>query len=349
MIELIPANEMKNYLQEINHEFNDWEKATMIFHAFNATFSEKMQSFKELFDLTMDKVLKKQLAERMHYENEIMRLFQINDDSRYVYVVVEYEDYEEDICGYFDQYNVALQYAISNEHSIKEQPFMKQERCFGIKKQEIIEEQIPMAKSWGRWKMNLCPEAEDLNKELIKYSGEAVATTHFNNKGEIIDILSYEMSEEEEQKIDTFHKDRFEYQFVNIPFYHKLGMLVKDIRDEMIYIVRTAEQGWEQLINRIEAGLLEVQYFDMAITVYCLTEEGILSHEHINPIFLEPAFLKADDDTRSVFEACSDYLVGIGKGETLLNECRAYANKKYLEARNKSQLYRAETVEDILW
>lgn len=74
------------------------------------------------------------------------------------------------------------------------------------------------------------------------------------------------------------------------------------------------KEEWDNYLKHIEAENLYVDFFDMQVTVYELTEQGYWSHEHINPICLEAeslANISADKKMkvfRQAAEALGNYL-----------------------------------------
>lgn len=100
------------------------------------------------------------------------------------------------------------------------------ERIF-IKRQLIVRnEEDKRVQNPFRTNPNLVlkPEAE-----FCDYTGDAVSCVDLDKNGNIYDLRSYELRKEEEQTVDDFRKDRFEFQFIKIPFDMEKGSCVKNI------------------------------------------------------------------------------------------------------------------------
>ena len=80
MDDLIPSKQISNYLKEKNVEFTDFEKATLIFNNKFLSKDTKHQKLKEIAQKTENQELKKQIQERLQFEEEFYRLFLTNDN-----------------------------------------------------------------------------------------------------------------------------------------------------------------------------------------------------------------------------------------------------------------------------
>lgn len=87
MIKLIPSNQVQEYLDSIHFTFSDFEKATLIWNNNLASKEEKKTALKEIMDLTKDEVLKKQIYERLDYEQKVYVDFMDDADDEYVYSI----------------------------------------------------------------------------------------------------------------------------------------------------------------------------------------------------------------------------------------------------------------------
>lgn len=66
------------------------------------------------------------------------------------------------------------------------------------------------------------------------------------------------------------------------------------------------EADWNRYLNRIEEKNWYVDFSDIQMICYKLTESGIWSHEHINPLYLEVEFpTYIEDDPKTGFEICN--------------------------------------------
>ena len=85
MIKLVPSKQVQEYLDEIHFTFTDFEKATLIWNNHLTTKEEKLIALKEMMNSTKDEMLKKQIYERLDYEQKVYADFMDNADDKYVY------------------------------------------------------------------------------------------------------------------------------------------------------------------------------------------------------------------------------------------------------------------------
>ena len=65
--DLIPSKYIQEIMSRSNFELTDFNMATIIWNS-EKNYYEKLQSLKEIADNTEDKMLKKQIRERIDYE-----------------------------------------------------------------------------------------------------------------------------------------------------------------------------------------------------------------------------------------------------------------------------------------
>lgn len=355
MFELVPSKDMRDYFKSVHFEFSDFEKATLIWNAPKKTRNERLEALKELADTTLDDVLKKQIIERLEYEEKAYNQFIDNSSSEYVYVI---EDGTMCSCGFFAYYDVAYNFAC---RTAKED-----ELSYDICKQLILKEDNVVVPNVWKVSSYLGVYLDDFSE----YCGDPIARMRINETGEIIDLGSNELLKEKEC-VDYCHKDRFEFHFVKFPYGFPVGIYVKNIFTGEYGVVDTDYEIWENFLNRIESAGLYVDYIDSAVTVYFLGEDGVWRHDHINPLFLEiefPPQIEGDevrDTLRHATEAFVEYL-GYSKYEhryssehyeslkqsaadQALKFAREYAQACRNQDKFKIRVERAKKLEDIMW
>ena len=87
MIKLFPSKQVQEYLDEIHFTFTDFEKATLIWNNHLTTKEEKLIALKEMMNSTKDEMLKKQIYERLDYEQKVYVDFMDDADDEYVYSI----------------------------------------------------------------------------------------------------------------------------------------------------------------------------------------------------------------------------------------------------------------------
>lgn len=334
MFELIPSKQVRDYMDEIGFEFTDHQKATLIWNAVGYNHYQILDALKELAETTGDLVTKKQIEERISYEETKLERIRNNQDNKHVYVVTNDDGLSY---GYFNRYDTALAYAKKLHESLE------------IEKQRIIEgNKIPRVKR----DIGLNPRYPDTKVDTYyEYCGIGDGGVLFNEAGEIIGLRTNEMSDEEESLVNEFDSNRFEFPFINIPFPPNFmkGIPVKHISSGRYGIIQEGSEIWDEFINRIRKGLY-VDYYDMSIKVQFLDIDGCWAHDHINPIYLEvgmPDF-KEEPELYRAMDALSEYWSGKENAEheeLVIKYSREYGIKhqKKLDADTATKL------EDIMF
>lgn len=93
MIKLFPSKQVQEYLDEIHFTFTDFEKATLIWNNHLTTKEEKLIALKEMMNSTKDEMLKKQIYERLDYEQKVYVDFMDDADDEYVYSIEDSLDF----------------------------------------------------------------------------------------------------------------------------------------------------------------------------------------------------------------------------------------------------------------
>ena len=344
MFEIVPSQWMKKCFEEIGFAFTDFQKATLIWNAPGRLRQEILDALEELSEETKDETLRRQINERLNYEKRTFKTFIHNQSGKYVYVV---EDLEYENGGFFSDYNRALKYA-------KKYMQIYELKC-RISKQMIVDTDADeIVRNPLRGNPNLGFETE----EYCAYDGTAVASVTLNMSGEIERFSSYELPEEE-KIVDSYQVERFEYHFIKMPCPLQAGTTVKDIRNGSYYVLAGGEADWNRYLNRIEEKNWYVDFSDIQMICYKLTESGIWSHEHINPLYLEvefPTYIEDDPKRQALIyatEALGDYLSHKSNGkefcpDLVLKYARKYAEVCRKKSLSENMLEEAKKPEDIM-
>ena len=261
---------LKNLWISKGFELSEWQKATFIWNSPDKTWNERISCLKKLTESFSDKRLCMQIEERVTYEENMLSRFKKND-GKFVYVVIEGD------CpiGYFAKYDMAEAYAVKN--IIKDK--------IRIEKQRIVSDETELkVKRTDRFNPHLFDEPLE---EYEEYYGAAASCISLNTAREILSIWSNEMSDEETAIIDDFNSERFELQYSKIPFEAKAGTIVKIMSDPNKYeyygILLTDTKEWNKFL---EMSVYK-DFSDITVTVVYLTKQGLWSHQHINPCYLD--------------------------------------------------------------
>lgn len=345
MFELIESNFTRNRYETIGFQLTDFQKATLIWNKPNVTHQERIQSLIELAKSTKDINLKKQIVERIEYEEKAMKQFEVSSYGETVYVVLESN--EDCVCGYFGKYETSLAYAKNYAK--------KEEIQCTIEKHKIInEDNIPLVKTSLRMNPNLCIEVQ---KNLVEYSGAPIASLFLDRKGNISNLWSNELADIENEKVNKFRNDRFEYKFLSLPYVHDVGLPVRYIPTGEYGIIGTTEKEWDYFLNQVNNGMY-VDFSDVAITVFFLTDKGYWTHQHCNPIYLEVEIPKINFEDKKnhalyrALDAMSEYFSG-HKDERqerlVLATTREYADVCKNQTIVEKSVNNAKHIDDILW
>lgn len=347
MFELVPSQLMRDFYNEISFEFTDFQKATLIWNAPEKTRREILDALRELAEITGDENTKKQIFERIDFEERVFTTFINNQSSKYVYVVVDSED--DGSYGFFADYNMAIEYALKYAE--------KYETKCSVRKQLIVTTEADK-RVRNPWKGN--PNMGIEVDEYNEYQGNAVAEVKLNVNGDIECLWSDELTREDEFIVDEYRTDRFEYQFIKVPFDLQVGSPVKDVISGTYGILAQGKEEWDKYLQKIEDRKLYVDYSDVQVMVYRLTENGYWSHEHINPMHLDieiPPYIQDDEKRnalRHAMEAFGDYLSHKDRGIEFCPEyVLKYAKEYAMVCQEKNQwdriVEKANIPEDIMW
>lgn len=346
MFELVPSQFMRQFYKEAGFEFTDFQKATLIWNAPEKTRQERLDALKELADMTADAITEKQILERIQFEERVVAAFINNSSAKYVYVVEDREDGCS--CGFFADYNRAMLYALKYAKEYETECFIQKQLIVKTPADEIVRNPL-------RGNPNMDIEFD----EYSKYSGHAVAEVTFNENGEIRTLWSYELSKAEEAIVDEYRTDRFESAFMKIPFHLQIGTLVQNVVSGKYGILAQGKEEWDKYLQRIEKQNLYVDFSDVQVIVYELTESGCWSHEHVNPMYLDTEVppCTPNDKKQKVFrkaaEALGDYLSHKSRGEQccpdlVLKYAREYAKICHKKEHWEQVLKDAKEPEDIM-
>lgn len=299
MFETVPSEWMRKYLKAQGRELSDKEKAALIWNAPNHTLSEKLEALEELSRGSSDEALKKQIKERVEYENAALEALKENPNGEAFYVVIEYDKGYNHPGGYFADFDGALEFA---KESLKEYGG----RC-NIEKQTIV-------------------SMDHQGKRGSLYT--ECGCVLLNELGEIREFYSSEISSEKLRA----QKGRFEEHFFRIP----RGMeycIVKDVIDNTYGVLENTREDWEKYMDKWANGGLD--FSDIQVIVYELTDNGMWSHKHINPLYLEPCAPEAvdGDEKQAAFLAAANAVVEYFKNQTpqtgkaVLDTAKAYAEE----------------------
>lgn len=331
MFELIPSLCMRDYLETIDFKFTDFQKATLIWNAPGKSWKEKLDALTKLADITEEETVRKQICERLEFEKKKFNVFSDNVSGHFVYLVEDNED--RNSCAFFAGYARALRYSLKYTKEYEAECSIKKLLIVKMAEDENV-------RAHGRENQYMEIETDGYSE----YGGEVISGVHLNKDGEIVRIWSYELPEED--LVSNFREDRFEYSFIKIPFDMRIGTPVIDVVTGNYGILAQGKEEWDNYLKRIEEENLYVDYSDVQVSVYELTEHGYWSHQHINPLYLDiefPPYIPNNEERNSLrraMEALGDYLHFNSIGRKMENNLVIKYEKEYAEyCRRKKQCH----------
>ncbi|MBR3834456.1 MAG: hypothetical protein IKJ73_09055 [Lachnospiraceae bacterium] len=329
MINLVPSKQVSEYLDDIGYKFTDFQRATLIWNAAECSRAEKLSALEDLSLTTEDPLLKQQIKERLRYELMMLADFKENANGEFVYVV---EDKDGIHIGYFEKASMAMSFASD-----------RKENCSILKYLLVKDNKLPPLSEYkDLYHKFINSETEE--QDVGKYLDLAVAGVEIDEKG---NVESLWCDNKMDYAIPELSTERFENQFINIPFPETFtrGIPVKLVTTGEYGIIAQGSEMWDKFIEKFGDGK-ELDYIDMSLTVVFITEDGMWSHEHINPIYLEVEMPKTKDNPELAYalEALSDYWSGSGSEEIVLKYSRQYADSK----KKPRKVDLATTVQDII-
>lgn len=273
------SKDVREYMEQNNLEFTDFEKAALIFHS-GLPVLKRLELLEQLAEKTEDLSLREQIHARLDYERENMEAFRNNTEG-YVYAVEAHKDSDEPyICGYFATSDMACAHGMKQGYEFKIEKYL----IVGFNDREA-------KKAKGYFNPNLMDGA-DMEECVTEhdYCGYSEATVQYDKDGTLEYFWSDEIERSDEENISrAYDLRRFENAFIHIPNPFDRGDIVRLMTEREGHgIVATSQQEWNEFLERVKSGKAKwVDFFDTSIEVNFLQDNGKISHDHINPAFLE--------------------------------------------------------------
>lgn len=297
-LKYIKSKDVRAYIKRTGLQFSDSEVGTLLFHS-GMPYHELHCALKELAERTADQALRRQIEERIAYDERCSEIFRTNDGSFFFAVSVDAGSKEceyDEIIGHFASLELAL-------------AFMKGKNVpFTVKKYQIVGLREPLVKSV----VHVNPRLP--SKNLIKdrpYEEIPVSEFTYGADGSLVQYWTDEISDEEHSKVDDWGASRFENRFFPLPNPFEVGDIVCMVdAPDSLGIVETSREGRAEWMREVRKRNLPLEYYDSFIRVEFLTEQGTFTHGHIPPIDLEGAVLDETDRQKGLLEASSRMLTG---------------------------------------
>lgn len=317
MIDNMISKEQSEYFKKIGFEFSDKQKVALIWHAPAYPWEKKLSLLKEFSENTNDDILKRQILERIDYENKSMAIFKKNPEKKHVYIIRSH---------------------YKNNHTVDEGFFYDFYQAYDAC--------MELINTYLRFEDDIC--SVGITKEEIrlgKYTSlSGGAGLSLNMDGEAKFLISFEC----ESKCDI-EEDRFECEMINFPLApdFQIGIIVQDINTKEIFLFGELYENWSTHTRvTISTGNELSGARERAVLVYSLNKRAYWIREHMNPLYLttEIDWLGVDDEYKKIAELMSIWLKGDKSVDRqLLELMRKHAGKNY-----KNKIYSASSVSDML-
>lgn len=297
-LKYLKSKDVRAHIKGTGLQFSDCEIGTLIFHS-GMPYQELHRALKELAEQTADQELRRQIGERIAYDERCREIFRTNDGSFFFQVCADGDSKEwayGEAVGHFASVELAL-------------AFMEGKNVpFTVKKYQIVGMREPLVKSALRRNPRLFSGKPVQERP---YEGAPVSEFSYDADGSLVRYWSDEISDEERGRVDDWGASRFENRFFPLPNPFELGDIVR-MADEpdSLGIVETSQKDWAEWMLRVQERQLPLDYYDSFIRVEFLTEQGTFRHSHIPPIDLERAALDKTDPRKELLEAGSRMLTG---------------------------------------
>ncbi len=285
----IPSSTFKDKTTKSGHAFSDSEMAAIIWNS-RKSLPEKHEDLCRIAEKTYDEILKKQIEERIEYDQDALKLFR-NNEGGFVYALNIHEDYfdeddkldgtEEYIQGYYGTCETAYRNGC-------------RKGCFfDILKYQIIYEDTEIIRSRNISSPWFEPD-EDKQVEESDAEGNSIGRIEYDRKGQIIGCGSDELPKERLIRMNPLDNRRFENAFVVYPNPFKENDRVKIVESEIICErgvsgwVETSPEEWRQLIIKSCSEDAFEDYSDATLVVrYRDEDRQIWKYAHVAPSCLE--------------------------------------------------------------
>lgn len=259
--EFIPSVDMRNCIRKTGREFTDFEKAALIYHL-KRPWEEKRTALYTIMCQTKDRSLKRQLSERIAYDEKCIALYKENA-AGYVYVLKSVEKRDFSVCGYFADPDTAYKWGL------------EEELPFWIEKHRLV----------GR---------EDTE------SGSFASMFLFDEKGRLWTFDSMESDQEDPGICGGFEEVYVQLPnpFERGDFARILERDAdeRDMDNRDVGIVATSQEQWKRLLPE------NCDWSEECIMVNFTDKHVGFVHSHLEPIFLEKCELPEGEQGEKLLE-----------------------------------------------
>lgn len=285
----IPSKTMREKIVTNNHVFSEREMAAIIWNSRNP-LPEKHEDLRNIAEKTYDEILKKQIQERVEYDQDALELFKSNVGG-FVYAFSIHEDYFDDD-GKFEGVEEYIQGYYGTCETVYRNGYRK-DCVFDILKYQIIYEDTVIIRSRNLSSPWFEPD-EDNQVEESDCEGNSVGRIEYDKNGRIIACDTGELPKERLIRVNPLNNKRFENAFVVYPNPFKENDHVKIVESEILCKrgvdgwVETSPEEWGQLAKRSYSEDAIEDFSDATLIVrYWDEDRQTWDFSHVTPSCLE--------------------------------------------------------------
>lgn len=298
---LIPSKDVRELVEKTGKKFTDFEKAVLIYNGI-LPYYEKLQLLKELLDSSEDYSLREMLKKRISRDEEDIKCFEENTEG-YVYILNSGEFSPEDnYCGCFVSAEMAYNHGLKSGYD------------FSIEKYLVIGFNGMQPRKNKGYMNPYFFDTKDVDTLIKEYedSDGSVGRFYYTQEGVLKNFFCNEIERDDKEKLDMFfNPERFENSYIDIPNPFEAGDIVRLVKDNSHGVVVTSQEEWTRYKD-IMKNSKNKDFVDASITVDFLLDNGHISHNHINPIFLERYEPMEDDIDKELLYAAMNVYKGGG-------------------------------------
>lgn len=323
---IFPSKTSREFYKKKNYEFNDVEKATLIWNSRMISWDDRLKYLKQIADKTKDIELKKILYKHIDIENRTFEFIKTRKSNEYLYFIkVLGESDGIDIQAYFDSWDKALNFA--------KDCFYEANTRFSINvaPKNLDDTSSEIGKVLHNYeKENSDDSDDDIDRFLNKAdwaSGVYFWGSKIVNVWSISEVLQTGSINENDLDFDTYE---YLEAFINAPIPYKSGDIVKNIFTGEVGVIDNASYTDEDGMPRGQ------DYYDWQHSFYTIDKYGRWGHEHYSPQILELTTVKVrkghkeDKLKKDAIMALSKYFQNDENDDELKNKC-LFTAQKYAE------------------
>ena len=304
MTDLIPSKYYANYIDSINWQFSDRDKAALALH-WGRSFENELTALKELKSELTDANIIAEIDDYVSRQRTKLEEFSASGDN-FVFSLNHYD--EHDRCHHTDGFFADFEDACKRGKKLNFE--------FEVTKFLVVPKggSFPRFVNGGVNPYILDDLEEKTAEDLVHFSDEEdngeIGSASFAADGTLTYLWLARMDIPTKSELLKEHDpDHFHNAFVKMPSPYDTGDIVKLVSTELRQggrcgVVSTSKEEWTNYLEQIE-NVSSADSFDSGITVFMVDEDGNVRHEHIPPAYMEPYAPAQDDPDRDLLKSLS--------------------------------------------